>query len=126
MEMGVAVSAHKNIDIKKSFFGLKTEVVYVPTNSAVDCYRYEYSPEAEGNLRRLLGATDEKIAEEAKSVGRMKRVDMGNVRLEVAVSADHEFMALLVTKYVDFNYVPVSDVKIYEGAGAQAMAVLFG
>lgn len=30
MEMAAAVAANKNIEIKKTFFGLKTQVIYTP------------------------------------------------------------------------------------------------
>lgn len=67
MEMAAAVAANKNIEIKKTFFGLKTQVIYTPTGSPVDCYRKEYAPDAESSLGRMLDNTGDKLAEVAKT-----------------------------------------------------------
>ncbi len=123
--MAPAISALDNIEIKKSLFGLKTQVIYTPTHSTVNCYQYDYAPEAEASLKKLLEAVNDKVADEVKGVAKHRRVDMGNVRLEAAVSTDHQFAALQLTKFVNFNYTPVSGVKIFEGVNAQSVAALF-
>lgn len=125
MEMAAAVAANKNIEIKKTFFGLKTQVIYTPTGSPVDCYRKEYAPDAESSLGKMLDNTGEKLAEVAKNVADIKEVDMGNVRLEAALSRDHQFAALQIVKFTNFNYLPVSEVKFLEGADAAAVATVF-
>ena len=122
MEMAAAVAANKNIEIKKTFFGLKTQVIYTPTGSPVDCYRKEYAPDAESSLGKMLDNTGEKLAEAAKNVADIKEVDMGNVRLEAALSRDHQFQ---IVKFTNFNYLPVSEVKFLEGADAAAVATVF-
>lgn len=126
MEMAAQVTAHKDIDIKKTFFGLKTQVIYKPTNCPVDCFRKEYAPDAESSLNKLLDNTGEQLAKAAKAVADIKEVDMGNVRLEAALSRDHQFAALQIVKFTNFNYLPVSDVKFLMGADAAAVAVIFG
>lgn len=125
MEMAAAVAANKNIEIKKTFFGLKTQVIYTPTGSPVDCYRKEYAPDAESSLGRMLDNTGDKLAEVAKNVADIKEVDMGNVRLEAALSRDHQFAALQIVKFTNFNYLPFSEVKFLEGADAATVAAVF-
>lgn len=126
MEMAAAVAANQNIEIKKTFFGLKTQVVYTPTGSLVDCYRKEYAPDAESSLARMMGDTGKNLEEAAKNVAGIKEVDMGNVRLEASLSRDHQFAALQIVKFTNFNYLPVSEVRFFEGADAAAVAVIFG
>lgn len=125
MEMAAAVATNQDIEIKKTLFGLKTQVVYTPTGSAVDCFRKEYAPDAESSLTKMLGCTEDKLAEMVKNVADIKEADMGNVRLEAAVSRDHQFAALQVLKFTNFNYLPVTEVKFLKGADAAAVAVLF-
>ena len=109
MEMAAAVAANKNIEIKKTFFGLKTQVIYTPTGSPVDCYRKEYAPDAESSLGKMLDNTGEKLAEAAKNVADIKEVDMGNVRLEAALSRDHQFAALQIVELTRQPWPPSSN-----------------
>lgn len=73
----------------------------------------------------MLDNTGDKLAEVAKNVADIKEVDMGNVRLEAALSRDHQFAALQIVKFTNFNYLPVSEVKFLEGADAATVAAVF-
>ena len=123
LEMADAVSAYKNITVKKSLFS--TKAIYTPTQSSVKASTLEYSPSEGERMERLLDMEPEKMAEEIKKKGKPATTGNGNFRMEVCLSDDHQFCALQLFRFADFMYNPLSDPRFYEGTDAVHIAKLF-
>ena len=125
MKMADVLFANPNIEIKKAYYGLKTIVTYKPTKSPVAAYQLEFAPEYANKLADLLRTPDDKIEEVAKKLGELTNTPNGNVRLEVCVSKDKQFVAAQLLQFRDFDYHAVSEVRIIEGELAATLANLF-
>lgn len=121
--MGTAISQDPRISIKKSLFS--TRLVYVPTRSSVKIFKTECSAEMGRQLQKLLTCPDAELAEAVRSIGRFEKTPLGNYQLQGCLSADHQFAVLQLYQYSALSYVPVSELRIYEGAAAQAVGALF-
>ncbi|HBF06033.1 MAG TPA: hypothetical protein DDW28_08065 [Prevotella sp.] len=124
MEMGATVMSLDEIKVKKGFLGLSVKLVYMPTNSAIKVKENEYSAEDGRRLENILFTEPENV-EEAISKNPVSAIGMGNVKLEACISEDHEFAAVQLLSFKDFDYKPVSEVHIYKGRAAEAIAKLF-
>lgn len=124
LEMGAQIMALDNIQVKKGFLGMGTKLIYKPTQSVVKVKEYEYSTEDGRRLENILAAEPENM-EEAISKNPVSPKEMGNMKLEVCISDDHQFAAAQLLGFKDFDYIPVTDVHIYEGKTAEAFAHLF-
>lgn len=124
LQMWNTICADARISVSKSLFGLRTTVIYNPTNSVVHAKSFEYSPVDGERLKRLLDTPHEKIAD-AISDFCPKAVVNGNYMVEVCVSDDGAFMAVQLLQFTQMSYEPVTDVFIYEGDEAQALKKLF-
>lgn len=122
LEMAGDFSALPQIEIKKSFFGLKTNITYIPTHSNIHVVQNEYdSVNGEHMEDILLAVSPEKIKELISSYNIVKS-SIGKVRVDACISEDKQFVAAQVLQFVDFNYVPVTDMKVFEGQTAEAIA----
>ena len=124
LEMCDNVKNLPQIEIKKTCFGLSTQVIYRPTKSIVKAKQNEYSVENGARLEKILGA-DETTGMEMLRTKSIKPSSMGNVRLDACISNDHQFAAVQLLRFTDFNYQPVTDVVVYEGKTAEVIAGLF-
>jgi hypothetical protein len=122
IEMAAAISKDSRINIKKSFLGLSTTIVYVPTQSVVKYKNYDLDAAMSTLVERILNAPEDKLAETVKAQGKITPVAMANVKLELCVSDDQQFAAAQLFRYVDFKYVPMTDFKTYEGDNAKLIA----
>ena len=122
LEMAAAVSAYRNISIKKSLFS--TKAVYVPTQSPVKAAVLEYSPSEGERVERLLGMPAGKMAEEIRQKGKPKAGVNGNYRLEVCLSDDRQFCALQLFRFADFSYRPLFEPRFYEGSDVASVVSL--
>ena len=123
LEMAAAVSAYKNIEIKKSLFS--TKVVYTPTMSPVKIIVLEYAPAEGERLERLLSLSPDKMAAEIAQKGKPAPAAIGHFRLEACQSADGRFCALQLFRFADFNNNAVIEPRFYEGKDAENVATLF-
>ena len=126
LQMWNDICADSRISISKSLFGLKTNVIYVPTQSAIGARTLEYSPEDGERLKFIIENTN---ASMVKAIGnfRPKEVPNGNFLLEVAKSQDEKFVALLLQQFVQLSYEPVTKTLTFEGDEAKAISkMLFG
>lgn len=126
LQMWNDICADSRIGISKSLFGLKNNVTYVPTQSAIEARTLEFSPEDGEHLKSIIESTNDNIA---KAIGnfRPKEVPNGNYLLEVAKSQDAQFVALLLQQFVQLSYEPVTKTLILEGDEAKAISkMLFG
>lgn len=124
LEMCENVKNLPQIEIKKTCFGLSTQVIYSPTKSKVKAKQNEYSVENGTRLEKILNA-DETTAMEMLQKKQLKPSSMGNIRLDACISNDHQFAAVQLLRFIDFNYQPFTDVVVYEGKTAEAIADLF-
>lgn len=124
LEMGAEVMALDDIEVKKSFFGLSTKLIYKPTNSVVRVKENEYTAEDGKKLASILSTEPENV-EEAIMKFPVSTIGIGNMKLEACISDDHQFAAVQLLGFKDFDYKPVSEVRVYTGKAAAAFAKLF-
>lgn len=122
LEMGVAISNHPHIIIKKSLFGLRKQLVYQPTQSPIDVVINDYDAENGALIERVLRASTENLSKVVEAVGKVKATPIANIRLEACLSRDHQFVALQLFRFVDFKYQPLTDMHCYEGPSASLVA----
>lgn len=120
--MAAAVSAYKNITIKKSFFS--TKAIYTPTGSTVKAMVLEYSPSEGEKLQRLLFMPLDKMVALIEQKGKPASGANGNFRLEVCLSDDHQFIALQLFRFADFIYHPLFEPRFYEGTDVEYVTKL--
>ena len=121
--MAAAVSAYKNITIKKSLFS--TKAIYTPTGSTVKTMALEYSPSEGEKVKRLLDMPLDKMTADIEQKGKPKTGVNGNFRLEVCLSDDHQFCALQLFRFADFSYRPFYEPRFYEGTDVEYITKLF-
>lgn len=122
--MAGAVSSHRNINIKKSLFGLSQKAVFSPTNSPIKVFVLDYTPTEGVRLERLLNLPLDELAKELQTKGKPKSAPIGHYRLECCLSEDHQFCALQLFRFIDFKNQPVFEPRFFEGKEAQIVASL--
>lgn len=123
LNISKVISTDSRISIKKGFLGFGTKVVYNPTLSKVKAFKKEYSPVDGEIIYLLLNLPIAQLID--KNIQKIPESSMGHYLLEGCLSQDHMFVALQLSRYINFCYEPVSDVKIYEGTEAEKIALLF-
>ena len=111
--MAAALSAYQHIEIKKSLFS--TKAIYTPTQSHVKAVILEYNPSVGERVKNLLDMPLDKMAADILQQGKPVAGANGNFRLELCLSADHQFCALQLFRFGDFQYKPVFEPRFYEG-----------
>ena len=124
MQMWKTICTNKHIGTSKSLLGLRTNVMYLPTESIVDARMMGFSPETGARLKYIFDASS---AEREKAVAGFHPlpVDNGNYMLEYCASRDGSFVAVLLLRYTMLNYEPVTDVLVFEKAEAKLIWQLF-
>jgi len=113
-----------SISVSKSFFGLKTSVVYNPTNSPVKGYTEQYSSEDGELIRKVLTCQPDQLAKQIEAAQGVKGASLGTMLLNACVSDDHQFVAMQLFRYSDNRYNAVTDVEVFEGEKAKLVAKL--
>ena len=121
--MAAAVSAYRNITIKKSLFSKKA--VYAPSQSPVTVIIQDYTPTEGERLARLLEMPLDKMAADVEQKGAPKSAPIGHFRLEACLSEDRQFCAIQLFRFVDFRNTPVFEPRFYEGKDVEMIAKLF-
>ena len=124
LQMWNSICSDARISVSKSLFGLRTTVVYTPTNSVIDARTVELSPEDGEHVRRILSSPREDLVQVIGDF-RLKHVTNGNYMAEVCTSRDGAFAAILLHQFTRMSYEPVTDVVVFEGDEARAVAKLF-
>ncbi len=112
------------VQTSSAFFGLSSKTVYVPTGSKITAKVCEYPATKEDELRKLLSLTGEELKKAANKVATLCNGEIGNIRLEACMSADHKFVALQLFRYSNFVATPITGLTIYENNDAAVMAGL--
>lgn len=126
MEMASAISKNNDIKLSNSLYGLIEKAVYLPTNSRLCAYCFDYAPN-EG--RRLVGLASGSINEIARYVADGERIEhmaIGNVRAEICLSKDRQFVMYQFFHFEDFGYKPLSESFSYVGNDVEVVCKLFG
>lgn len=121
LEMAGAFSALPQISIKKSFFGLKTKIFYTTTQSSIQVIQEEYDVTNGKLIENLLLCSPEKLVAEAGKQS-IAKASIGKMRLDACISEDKQFIAAQLLQFVDLRYVPITDMKVFEGKAAEAFA----
>jgi len=122
LEMAAAFSAYQHIEIKKSLFS--TKAIYTPTQSQVKPIVLEYTPSEGERMERLLDMPLDKMAADIQEKGKPVAGANGHFRLEFCLSDDHQFCALQLFRFSDFQYKPVFEPRFYEGKDAEYITQL--
>lgn len=123
LEMGDYVMSLEDIQVKKGFMGLSTKLIYKPTNSVIKIKEKEYSVEDGRKLEELLSTSPESMEATINNLS-VSSIGMGNAKLQACLSDDHQFAAVQLLTFKDFDYQPISDVKVYTGKTAEAFTKL--
>ena len=124
LQMWNSICADARISVSKSLFGLHTTAVYTPTNSVIDAHTVELSPADGEHVKRILSSPREDLAQVIGDFS-PKPVANGNYMVEVCTSRDGVFAAILLHQFTRMSYEPVTDVVVFEGDEARAIAKLF-
>lgn len=123
LEMAAAVSAYRNITVKKSLFSKKA--IYSPTQSPVKVMIEEYTPTEGERLARLLEMPLDKMVDDIQQNGAPKPAPIGHFRFEVCLSEGRQFCAIQLFRFVDFKYSAVFEPRFYENKDVEMIAKLF-
>ncbi len=124
LQMAEAVCAFSGIEVRSSFLGLLTKVIYLPTGSSVSARTLEFSAETGQKLERVLLSDRERLLSGVGSY-RAEVVENGNYMLEICQSADSQFVALQLFHYEMLGYQPATPVLFFEGDEAKQVSGLF-
>ena len=122
LEMAAALSTYQHIEIKKSLFS--TKAIYTPTQSQAKAIILEYTPSEGERVEHLLEMPLDKMAADIQQKGKPVAGANGNFRLELCLSDDHQFCALQLFRFGDFQYKPVFEPRFYEGKDAEYITQL--
>ena len=124
IEMGEDVMALNDVQVKKGFMGWSVKLTYKPTQSKIQIKEKEYTAEDGKKLENILTAAPAEV-ETAISKFPVSAISMGNFKLQACLSDDSQFAALQLLAYKDFDYKPVTEMKVYTGRTAEVFSRLF-
>lgn len=108
-----------NAFVKKPFPDLKEIVFTNPTKSKIDGGCLALDIEDGDKIKELLELPDETICEMASKMNPLSPVENGMYNLSFCYSQDHKFAALQLTKYMSFEYRPVTAIRFVENETAE-------
>lgn len=123
LEMAPQVLNHSNITIQKSLLGEK--VIYTPTGSRVKAYQREYASSDGQLLQRIFNASDDQLEALVEKARGVVKSAIGSTRVDMCISADRQFAAFQIFKFLNLSYQRDGNVRIYEGYTANLIADLF-
>ena len=122
MEMAPIVASHPHIFVKHGFFDLFTRVYYRPTLAEVDCIRNYYTV-LSGNAIHQFLLKFQNAPTCAEHIQLKLDFDPnGNYCMELCVARDGSFCAVQLFRYAELEYVPITEVKTYEGHEAELLS----
>ncbi len=124
LDLRTIVAQHQDIALRKQLFGLLSNLYYTPTGSKLvfcqKCYAPKYLPE----LKELFEKADNSIVQRAVNSAPFKEFINGNLCLETFHSKDSQFAAIRLRQFASLQYNPITDVRFFTGATAQAVCRL--
>ena len=121
MEMASAVFEKSCIKVEKKFFGFRTNVTYIPTNSPVVGLTLEYPTSEGGKLNRLFTAAPNDVESILHKIGCPVESANGHWLVSICYSKDCKFAALQLSEFVGFDYKNVGEVRFAEGEDAEKL-----
>ena len=124
LQMWDSICNDTRIGIVKSFFGLRSKIVYLPTKSEIDVKEVELTPNDGRRIKAFLEAPHIGLA---KAIGgfRPEKVDLGNYMLELCISRDGNFAVAQLFHFELLCYVPVTGIIAFEGEDARVFGQMF-
>lgn len=123
LEMVKALSANGQLTVKKGFLGFGAKAVMNNTGNTMTPVVREYVPAEGEKLARIVNLAPQAMAEALKN-DKPKETGMGNIRMEALVAENNKQLLLQLFRFVDFRNKPITDLKIFEGSDAEAIARL--
>jgi len=114
VSMASEVVQHPLIAKEKSFLGLRTKVVYTPTQSVVESFENTYDTASGVFYQKLLQMSHEELS----AVSDFKYNDGDDFLMEICLSEDHEFLAVRLSKSQLDEKEPVTPIVFYTGEDA--------
>ena len=121
LQMWDSICTDARISVRKSLFGLRTAAVYNPTGSIIDARVLEFSPADGEQMLRILCSPSKDIPQAIGNF-RPKPISNGNYMAEVCTSRDGAFLAVRLYKFCQLNYDVTTDMLVFEGGDARAVA----
>lgn len=121
LEMAAAFAALPQVEIKKTLLGLKTSIIYTPTRSKIRITQNEYDTNNGNALQQIILADPKQVIQTIEKYD-VTKASIGNVRLDACISDDNQFVAVQLLSFVDLTYIPMTEMKIFEGKSAEAIA----
>ena len=118
-EMDDSLHNQSNISIKKTFFGLKETLFFNPTKSKIDGGDLELDSDNGDKIKELLELPDDTICQLTSKMDHLLPAENGMYDLSYCYSQDHKFAALQLTKYMSFEYRPVTAIRFVENETAE-------
>lgn len=97
-------------------FWKSRQLVYLPTGSVVKERSMFFDVKDLESLTQMVNATDFSAGMD------VQRCVSGNVRMDLLLSADHQFIAVQLFQFVPYNYQPVTQVRYFTGNDAAVFA----
>lgn len=120
--MSQALLSNDYLTVKTTLFGLRKQLIYVPTGSPVKVIKNIYNAEAVAPLRRIIESDPIGLADAVKAF-RAEKLSIGNVELDICMSDDKNFVALQMLQFGElYSYHPITDPAFFEGEQAQLVA----
>lgn len=123
--MAHAISQGNDITISKTCFGLCEKAVYNTTGSPVRAHIFEYSPSNGESLAALLDSKTEEIERHINRGVSISHTPVGNIRMEICVSDDRQFLAVNILRFSNFRYESMGCVRFFRGKDAELASRLF-
>ena len=118
--MAEELLANPHISVRKSFFGLVTRYIYNPTGEKIRVNQKNYNPGGDGEaIKRMLSLGVEGLKKGLKSKGLPEPIAIGNMKLNICYTRDHQFLAMQMEQFMDYMYTPTTDLVVAEGEDAQ-------
>lgn len=124
LQMWDSICNDTRIGIVKSFFGLRSKIVYLPTKSEIDVKEVELTPNDGHRIKAFLETPHIGLAKVISGF-RPEKVDLGNYMLELCVSRDGNFAIAQLFQFVQLRYEPVTRVIAFEGEDARVFGQMF-
>ena len=124
LQMWDSICNDTRIGIVKSFFGLRSKIVYLPTKSEIDVKEVELTPNDGRRIKSIMETPQVEIAKVINGF-RPEKVDLGNYMLELCISRDGNFAIAQLFQFVQLRYEPVTRVIAFEGEDARVFGQMF-
>ena len=124
LDLRTIVAQHQDIALRKQLFGLLSNLYYTPTDSKLIFCQKFFAPEYLPELKELFEKEDNAIVQRAAKGAHFEEFINGNFCLETYLSKDRQFAAIRLLQFSSLQYNPITDVRFFTGAAAQAVCQL--